>query len=466
MDSKSPPRWSAAAIAADVRAGRADPRAAVQRSLAAIAARDGRVGAFILVRNEQAFAEAAALADRDDLEHLPLAGVPIAIKDNVDVAGEPTRHGSRAYDTTPASADHPAVARLRNAGAIVVGKTHVPELCVWGSTEGRFGRTRNPWNPQRSAGGSSGGSAAAVAAGMVPAALGNDGLGSIRIPAAVCGLFGIKPGPGLVPSQLGASSWFAMAENGPLATTVDDARLLYGVLAADPAALAPVVATPRLRIAISTKPPVVGTRVADSWRAAVRDAAEVLSQAGHTVSDADPPYRAIDALTLAARWSRGTAEDAEELNRSLLERRTRGHIRFGSALGAVGAGRDPARDAWVNRLAGFFEDHDVLITPTLAQTPPASRGWNDRSWLANVWRDANYAPFAARFNLAAVPAASVPWGMDDDAMPVAVQLVAWRGGEATLLGLSAELEALHPWERFAPAFGEPTADAPPERGAA
>lgn len=127
----------------------------------------------------------------------------------------------------------------------------------------------------------------------------------------------------------------------------------------------------------------------------------------------------------------------------------------GAVLGAAGAGSDRARDAWVDRLEGFFDDYDVLLTPTLAQSPPPSRGWNDRSWIANVWRDSNYAPFAARFNLAAVPAASVPWGIDTGGLPLAVQLVAWRGGEQLLIELAAQLESLHPWPRFAPGFGEP-----------
>lgn len=449
MPSVSTP-WSASAIAAAVRSGQAHPRQAVEASLAAIAQRDAQVGAFIVVRNEHALAEAAALAQRGDLDQLPLAGVPIAIKDNVELAGEPTRHGSRAFSTAPATSDHPAVARLRAAGAIVVGKTHVPELCVWGATDGRFGQTRNPWNPARLAGGSSGGSAAAVAAAMVPLALGNDGMGSIRIPAAVCGLFGIKPGPGIVPSELGASSWFGMAENGPLATSVDDAALMLAVLAGDPGLAQTDAPTSPLRIAISTRPPVVGTRVARSWRVAAEEAAEVLADAGHTVTTADPPYRASDAISLAAKWTLGTAEDAEGLDTTLLERRTRGHMRLGALLQAAGADGDGGRDAWVARLDGFFGDHDVLVTPTLAQPAPASRAWHQRSWLANVWRDTNYAPFAARFNLAGVPAASVPWGTDGEGMPLAVQLVAWRGGESTLLAVAAQLESLRPWRRYAP----------------
>lgn len=421
----------------------------------AIAERDPALGAFVLVRPEAARAEAAALAERADLADLPLAGVPVAIKDNLDVAGEATRHGSLACSDALATADHPAVARLRAAGAIVVGKTRVPELCVWGSTEGRMGRTRNPWQRDHVTGGSSGGSAAAVAAGMVPIAIGNDGMGSIRIPAAVCGLFGIKPGPGVVPSGLGASSWFGMAENGPLATSVEDARLMLAVLAGDDSLARAAMPPPRLRIAVSTKPPVLGTRVAPRWRSAAESAAQVLAGAGHTVTTAHPPYKAADALTLAVRWTLGTAQDAEALDTARLQRRTRGHVRFGQMLRAVGVQTDPPRDRWVDRLEGFFEDHDVLLTPTLAQPPPRSRDWHDRSWLANVWRDTNYAPFAARFNLAAVPGASVPWGTDADGLPLAVQLVAWRGGEATLLDLASELESLQPWPRLAPAYSEP-----------
>ena len=450
MESRS--HWPASAIAADVRDRRASPAEAVERSLAAIAQRDRNVGAFITVRAEGARADAAALAGRSDLGHLPLAGVPVAIKDNLDVIGEPTRHGSRAYEAAPAAADHPAVARLREAGAIIVGKTLVPELCVWGSTESAFGRTSNPWNRRHVAGGSSGGSAAAVAAGMVPLALGNDGMGSIRIPAAVCGVFGIKPGPGVVPSELGASSWFGMAENGPLATSVADARLMLAVLSDGIVSIDPAPPQRPLRLAVSTKPPVLGTRVASSWSGAAKAAAQVLADAGHTVTAADPPYRTADAMTLAAKWSQGTAEDAAALDARLLERRTRGHIRFGAVLGAVGAGRDRGRDAWVDRLRRFFDTYDVLITPMLAQPAPRSRAWHERSWLANIWRDANYAPFAARFNLAAVPGASVPWRPDGTGLPLAVQLVAWRGGEAMLLALAAQLEALHPWPGIAPSY--------------
>ena len=455
MDSSSYPTWSAAGIAARVRAGEADPCDAVEESLRLIAERNPAVGAFILVREEAARAEAAALRDRADLRDLPLAGVPVAIKDNLDVAGEPTRHGTRASDASPRADDHATVRRLRDAGAIVVGKTAVPELCGWATSDSHTSSARNPWRLDRTPGGSSGGSAAAVAAGMVPIAMGTDGMGSIRIPAAACGLYGLKPGPDVVPSELGVSSWQGMSENGPLTTCVEDARLMLAVLAADDRFSTPTLPDAPLRIAVSTRAPVAGTRVAASWRNATFQAARVLADAGHTVVAADPPYRAADALTLGARWTAGLAEEAAELDHVQLQARTRAHLRFGVVLDRLGFTAEHRRAGWADRLQEFFEQHDVLITPTLAQPPPVSADAYRKSWLANMWTDANYAPFPARFNLAAVPAASIPGGLDPQGVPLGVQLVAWRGGESTLLALSDQLEQLHPWPRHPAAFPPP-----------
>jgi amidase len=225
---------SATELAADVRAGRRSPRQLVEAVLSRIEAIDGELGAFQVVRRDAALAEADAVAARSDLSTLPLAGVPVAVKDNVPVTGEPMRDGSAGSDPTPQTRDHEVVRRLRAAGAVVVGLTAVPELCVFGATDSVFGVTRNPWSLSRTPGGSSGGSAAAVASAMVPVAHGNDGMGSIRIPAACTGLVGIKPGLGTVPAQLGNGSWFDMAENGPLATTVADCALVLSVLADRP----------------------------------------------------------------------------------------------------------------------------------------------------------------------------------------------------------------------------------------
>jgi len=230
---------------------------------------------------------------------------------------------------------------------------------------------------------------------------------------------------------------------------------MLAVLSGDDSLTVHTTPAPRLRIALSTRPPVVGTRVAASWRAAVAATGELLAGAGHTVRPADPPYQALDALTLGARWTAGIAQDAEGLDPHALERRTRGHIRFGKVLRAAGFEHERWRHAWAKRLEEFFDDHDVLITPTLAQAPPPLRGGHRRSWWSNVWRDANFAPFPARFNLGAVPAASVPAGHDHDGLPVAVQLVAWRGGEATLLAVAQQLEELRPWSRHPASFAPP-----------
>ena len=192
---------TATEIATAVRSGTLTARQAVDRSLARIERTDAQVGAYQVVRAEKARAEADAVDARPDRDRLALAGVPIAIKDNVQVTGEPMRTGSAGSDPAPRTTDHEIVRRLRDAGAVVVGITRVPELCVYGTTDSTYGTTRNPWNLTLSPGGSSGGSAAAVASGTVPVAHGNDGMGSIRIPSACCGLVGIKPGLGRRPRR-------------------------------------------------------------------------------------------------------------------------------------------------------------------------------------------------------------------------------------------------------------------------
>ena len=184
---------SAAEIAAAVAAGKVTAAEVVGEHLALVAARDAGVGAFVRVRATAALAEAAAVDARPDRAELPLAGVPVSIKDSIAVTGEPMRTGSAATPRGPQEEDHPLVARLRAAGAVVLGLTNLPELAIYPFTDSAYGITRNPWDLSRTAGGSSGGAAASVAAGMVPLAHGTDGLGSVRIPAAACGLFAIKP---------------------------------------------------------------------------------------------------------------------------------------------------------------------------------------------------------------------------------------------------------------------------------
>ncbi len=441
---------SAAVIAALVRSGRAHPRDAVKLALRRITALDERYGAFQLVRAERAVQEAEALAERSDIAELPLAGVPLAIKDNIQVRGEPMRLGSRATSDAPSDSDHTVVARLRSAGAIVVGLTRLPELGLWGITESDYGVTRNPWNTSRTPGGSSGGAAAAVAAGMIPVAHGNDGLGSIRIPAAACGLFGIKPGLGVVPAELGVDAWFGMIENGPITTTVGDAALMLSVMAERPD-WSDVSAPQRpLRVALSTRSPALGVKVDSEWSGAAERIARLLESAGHHVAVAHPPVPQRLALGLFARWTAGAARDAALVNERLLLERTRAHARVGRLALRMGLVRESDQKKWRQLQAGFFERFDILLTPALACSPPKAGIWNDRSWIANVHASMRFAPFGGGWNYAGFPAAAVPAGIGTDGMPLSVQIVAAPGGEPLLLSLAHQIELMQPWPRTAP----------------
>lgn len=444
----------AAVLAAHVRSGSVAAVDVVHAHLQRIAAIDPKLGAFQTVRGEKALAEAERLTSREDLRALPLAGVPVAIKDTVPVAGEPMRIGTRATPADPRPTDHETVRRLRAAGAIIVGSTRVPELCAWGTTDGAFGVTRNPWDTARTAGGSSGGSAAAVASGMVPLALGTDGLGSIRIPAAACGVFGVKPGTGVVPADLGVSSWYGLTDNGPLGTTVEDTALMLSVLAerSDLADARPPAQA--LRIAVSTRSPVAGVSVDPAHRAAVLETAERLADAGHHVEAADPPPSPPAAvIATLARWFAGVAQDAAALDFERLEPRTRMHVRLGRLAQRADLVRPGRGEAWQRQSEAFFGRYDLLVTPTLASRPIASEMWSRRGWTANAYANLRFAPFTGAWNFAGYPAASVPAGVPADGLPVAVQIVGSRGREALILSLAKQIELLRPWPRHAPSAG-------------
>jgi len=434
-----------------IRTGELTARLAVEEALARIDRSQAVTNAWQVVRREVALAEADAVDRRENLASLPLAGVPIAVKDNVPVAGEPMRQGSAGSDPAPQTADHEVVRRLRAAGAVVVGLTRVPELCLWGATDSVYGVTRNPWDPSRTPGGSSGGSAAAVASGAVPVAHGNDGLGSIRIPSACCGLVGLKPGYGVVPADLGASSWHGMAENGPLATTVADAALVFAVLAGDPS-YSEVGEPGRLRVALSTKAPAAGLPVSKEWAAGARRVADLLRGAGHDVRDATPRYPlSLMSTTTLTQWTTGAAEDAALLaDPTALEKRNARHVAIGRTLAKRGLPRTRPRERWRARAEEFFGDVDVLLTPTLAQPPIRAKEWSRGGLVATLVANARYAPFAAPWNLAGWPAMSVPAGLDAAGRPLGVQLVGRPGSERTLLAVAQQVEQLQPWPRVAP----------------
>lgn len=442
--------FTATEIAAAVQSGMLTARAATQQALHRIEQTQPAFNAWQVIRTDAALAEADAIDARDDRESLPLAGVPIAIKDNIAVAGEPMRDGTLATSAVPRASDHEVVRRLRVAGAVIVGVTRVPELCIWGATDSAFGVTRNPWNPERTPGGSSGGSAAAVASGAVPIAHGNDGMGSIRIPSACCGVVGLKPGHGVVPVGEAHASWGGMSENGPLATTVADAALMFSVMADDPDTAA-LIPPPTLRIGVSTSAPSLATPVARDWADAVHRTADLLRGGGHLVRSATPRYPATLMNTTAlALWTAGAAADAHaSVNTSLLERRNRIHVRIGEAVEKRGLANPKGREVWRQRAFDFFADTDVLVTPTLAQPPIKARRWAQRGWLASLVTNARYAPFAAPWNIIGWPAMNVPAGLGRHGLPVGVQLVGKPGSERTLLGLAAQIEQLQPWPRTA-----------------
>jgi len=440
---------SATEIIAAVQAGARTPIDTVGEALAR-AEEAARFGAIQQLFADEALAAAGALAARTDLASLPLAGLPILVKDNIPVAGHPMRGGSQATGQEPSNADHEIVRRLKEAGAIIIGTTRVPELSVWASTDSAFGITRNPWDPRRTPGGSSGGSAAAVAAGVIPVAHGNDGMGSIRIPAANTGLFGFKPGRGVVPAELGHDSWGGMAENGPLATTVADAALVLSVLAGDPALAVVSEPSAPLRIAVAIGTPSFLVRLSRPWKRSLLAVAEAMLEAGHTVEFARFPYPG-NPIPAFARWFAGTAADARALDHSKLEPRTLRHVKLGLRAQKRGWVKQGDADRFETDARMFFADYDVLVTPALARFAPTADEWHRRSWLRNIWSNLQYAPFAAPWNMLGWPAASVPAGVDESSgMPTAVQLVATPGGERVILGLSAQIERLRPWPRLAP----------------
>jgi len=454
-----------------VRRGTRTARELTEQALARIAEHDPELRAFRKVRAEQALTEADGVDARPDRTDLPLAGVPIAVKDNVAMAGEYIGNGVGGQHALQA-VDHPVVTRLGEAGAVVVGLTNVPQLSVFGTTDSMTaGITRNPWRTDRTPGGSSGGSAAAVSAGLVPIAHGNDGMGSIRIPAACTGLVGLKPGFGVVPSELGDGSWFHMAENGPLATTVADCALLLSVLAARPE-LATLSVDNAVRIGISLRAPLPGLPVDRHFAEAARQTGRLLATAGHSIRNIELRYPTKTGPAALARWFAGTAQDARSLNSDPLnsdplnsdppdsqprksqplEGRVARHAGLGRLVRAAGGPRPSGRTSWQQAAERYFEQVDVLVTPMLAQPPPAALPWHLRSWSANLLSNIRYAPFAAPWNLAGWPAMAVPAGRHPNGLPLSVQLVGRPGSEAMLLGLAARLEELRPWQRLAPNY--------------
>jgi amidase len=445
-----------------VRAGEVSPKELVQLSLDRIARLDPELNAFRKVFAEKALLEAEQAEARVRAgEERPLLGVPVAIKDEVDVAGEVNTHGTDGF-TEPAKADGEMVRRLREAGAIVVGLTLLPEMAICGFTESAtYGVTRNPWNPQRTPGGSSGGSGSAVAAGLVPIASAGDGAGSIRIPAASCGLFGLKPSRGRVPLDPQLEGWGGLAVEGCLSRSVLDTALWLDVVSGgsrEPEAPAPperpfveaAKASPgKLKIAWSTLAPraALPPTVDEVAKAAVADAVPLLSGLGHQVSQRDPDWGYI-GNNIRARFLGGVAETVRGVpHPERLERRTRGFGRLGGLLprGLYEKAQTEGRAADARRVNAIFDDFDVLVTPVMGGTALAVRRWEGKGALRTVLGMSRFYPYCVPWNHLGNPAMAVPAGFSPEGMPLSIQVIGRPGEEATLVSLAAQLEAERPW---------------------
>jgi len=442
-----------------VRAGEVSSRELTQTLLERIGRLDPELNAFRIAIAEEALAEAESRDAAGEAERGPLHGVPVAIKDENDVAGQATMFGGSA-NPTPVAEDGAATRRLREAGAVIIGKTHLSEFGQWPFTESQtFGYTRNPWDLTRTPGGSSGGSGAAVAAGMVGAALGGDGGGSIRIPSACCGLFGLKPQRGRVSLAPFEALWSGLGTIGPLTRRVADSALFYDVVRGPspgdrfrapeppmPFAEAARTEPGSLRIALSTKPTARFVRLDDAQRSALESVAETLRGLGHAVGEADPDYPDPTAAFVPQFLGGVRTEAAMVEHPERLERRTKQTLAIGrffpraAVEWAIRQG-----EVLADRVNRFFERWDLLLTPTICEQPRPVGVLDGVGFVGASLRAQPYIAYCAIWNLLGNPAASIPAGLSSDGLPLAVQLVGPPNGEPAILKLSAQLERELAW---------------------
>ena len=419
------------ALAKLVRERQIKPRELVELCLRRIEAIDPGLNAFRVTLADEALAAADAAADT--IPDGPLAGVPIAVKDDTPVARQSVTRGSRSYGP-PASAAN--------------------------------GVTRNPWNPQRTPGGSSGGSAAAVAAGMVPCATGSDGGGSIRIPAACCGLVGMKPTRGRVSSQPASEGWLGLSTFGALARSVADSAMLldviHGSLPGDAYVAPPfegsylqAAATPpgRLRIAVSRKlPPGFMAWLSADQRGAFERMGALLSELGHEVVQRNPSY-GPGGIEFTQMWLRGIAEESAHVpDHSVLEPSTRQLVAAGRRL-ISDRRREKLlvqRAARTARVLELWQEVDVLLTPVLAGTAIAAEGAYGKAAPLAMDRASRFMPYNPLFNVTGQPSIALPAGFGADGLPLSVQLVGRPGAEDLLYSLAGQIEAARPWGQHRP----------------
>jgi amidase len=456
-------------LAALVRSGELSARELVEASLERIDALQPVVNAFVDVDHDGARAAADAIAPGDER---PFAGVPIAVKNNRSVAGLRLTLGAEFMgDYTPRH-DHNTTRRLRDAGFVVVGTTCLPEWGIMPITESRrFGPTRNPWDLERTPGGSSGGSAAAVAAGMVPIATANDGGGSCRIPAACCGLVGLKPQRGRISLAPDAGDSL-LVQDGVLTRTVRETALVLDVLAGpepgdatwapppdEPFAASAARAPGRQRIGVTTAMPLLDAELDPLCARAAADAAELLAGLGHEVVEVEPPWRTPGLLErfsalfgpavstqIAAAAQRAGREpreaDMEPLSWAVWQR--------SKSVDAVRAAVVRSQlQAFARAIVVWATPYDAILTPALAQ-PPVPIGALDPCGpdpMGTFRRSGEFTPYSAIANVTGTPAIALPLYERDDGLPLAVQLIGRPAQEGALLALAAQLEAALPWNR-------------------
>jgi len=458
-------------LAGLVRAGEVSARDLVEASLARIDALNPELNAFVDVFADEAIAAAAAVGPGDAR---PFAGVPIAIKNNRAIAGRRMTYCADYMGDWIAPYDHNVVARLRAAGFVVVGSTTLPEwgILPWTNTK-RFGATRNPWDPARTSGGSSGGSATAVASGMVPIAHANDGGGSTRIPAACCGLVGLKPQRNRISLSPEIGQSF-LATDGVLTRTVADTAAALDVLAGpevgdaawapppdEPFAVSAGRAPERLRVAVTVSPPLDVPVEAERAQAA-RDAGALLASLGHDVEEADPPWRQprlgelftalfapLVMLQVAqARMIAGrepAEDDMEPLSWALWQ--------LVGRMSALDAHLASAQlEIFARALLHWMDAYDVIVTPSLSEAPVLldAVGWRTDDPMGLFARSAAFTPFTATANVTGQPAISLPM-YEHEGLPVGVQLFGRPAREGALLAVAAQLEAALPWADRRPA---------------
>ncbi|MGL4305846.1 MAG: amidase family protein [Mycobacteriaceae bacterium] len=388
-----------------------------------------------------------------------LHGVPIAIKDDNDVAGVVTTFGGRA-STIPALCDGEVVRKLKEAGAIIIGKTNLPEFASLPFTEPiLFGPALNPWNIERSSAGSSGGSAVAVASGMVGAAIGTDGGGSIRLPSAYCGLVGLKAQRGRVSSAPYQDLWRLLGTTGPLTRSVRDCALIYDVISGStpidrlttdqlegPLADMVDAKARSLRIAISQKNPARFSKPNSESLAALNNMAECLLRIGHKVEFVDPWYPGT-SLELFVMFLSGVSDKVQFVDRpDLVEKRTQLMLRFASIVRGARIGRWVERKALSKSVAfnEFFKSYDLLVTPTVTSQAVPS-GQTKRNILVLIKNMLTTISYTGIWNVLGNPAAAIPAGLSHSGLPLSVQLIGATNGEPTVIEVATQIERKLPW---------------------